>query len=137
MEKIGLNYKKIYDNELEFTKNDIKVTYLINTSNPHHLEKNREKIKDFTDLIIIGHDPDSTILKYTNELITFWGSTRTYYNRNCYLDGESEQKNQIIWKLNRETEIKSKFIRFNLIKNKNDIVSTDKWNIFLNVINSL
>jgi len=131
MERIGMNYKKISDNELEFTKGDKKITYFVNTSMPEHIDRVKDRIKDFDNLIVMGHDPNSCILNYTSKKITFWGNTETIYSK---IDREDEHydyyKDYLCFKMNRDENIRKKFHRFNII-DRCGATSFDRWTTFI------
>jgi hypothetical protein len=111
MERIGMTYRKISDDELEFTNETQKVTYFINTSLPEHIDKVKGRIKGFDNWICIGHDPNYEVIKYAAPHITFWGSTRTMYGKNDYY------KNSLFYKLSEDKEIRKRFTGFNIIHN--------------------
>lgn len=130
MEKIGMKYKKISDDELEFTNDKQLVTYFINTSMPEHIDKVKSRIKGFDNFIVMGHDPDSTVLKYTNNKITFWGNEYTYYRRDDLCDEINKTQNNIISRLHREIKTRNKFNWFNIIKG-NKVYRFDRWSNFV------
>ena len=137
MKKIGMNYKKISDNELKFTNEIQTVTYFVNTSIPEHIDRISVRIKDFDNLIVMGHDPDSIVLKYTNKNLTLWGNTETVYSK-CY-DDIGECKNNLCFRMNREKSIRNRFLHFNLIDGRISsyyklrplITSFDNWSKFV------
>lgn len=109
MERIGMTYRKISDNELEFTNETQKVTYLVNTSLPEHIDKVKERIKGFDNWICMGHDPDYEAIKYAAPHITFWGNSRTNYTKSDYY------KNSLFYKIAEDTEIRKRFTGFNIV----------------------
>tara|TARA_B100001250_G_scaffold397883_1_gene405494 strand:+ start:474 stop:1145 length:672 start_codon:yes stop_codon:yes gene_type:complete len=109
MIEMGMNYKKISENELEFTNDSQRVTYFINTSMPDHIDRVKDRIKDFDVFIVIGHNPDSEALKYTTKKISFWGGINTVYTP------EDEELTHVITRLCNEKKFISKFHQFNLL----------------------
>ena len=81
MDKINMSYKQISENEIEFTNETQRVTYFINTAIPDHIDRIKERINDFDNLIVMGHIPHSIILDYTTKSLTFWGNKRTVYSK--------------------------------------------------------
>ena len=129
MERIGMKYRKISDNELEFTnERGQRVTYFINTAMPDHINRVKRRIRNFDNLIVMGHNPDSTALEHTDRKITFWGNTATAY-QNCTCD-DSDSKDNVIWRLNREDETRKKFYWFNVIDG-NKVHRFDRWSNFI------
>lgn len=137
MERIGMKYKKISDNELEFTnERGQRVTYFINTAMPEHINRVKCRIRNFDNLIVMGHDPDSTALDYTDRKITLWGNTHTVYkidekdgkDRN-YIPAIKEEKG-VIWRLNKEVKTRKMFNWFNIIKG-NKVHRFDRWSNFI------
>ena len=126
MEKIGMKYEEISDNELKFTNETQTVTYFVNTAMPDHIDRVKERIKDFDNFIVMGHDPDSTAIKYTTKNITFWGNTKTVYSK-C---DDDENKNALCFRIHRENTIRERFLRFNIIDG-DDVTNFDNWSNFV------
>lgn len=134
MEQYG--FTKIQDrkNKLLF-QNEIgqTIVYFINTSIPHHIHTIIPDINDFTDFIVIGHDPDSTILQYTKHKVHFWGNSQTWYKKLNHEDYEYEVYNNTLFRLHRESQIRNKFKNFNMIMDDQKVKTTHSWNAFLNI----
>lgn len=118
-----------------FKYNDQRITYFYNTSIPEDLCKIGQFIKNFNNLIVIGHDPFNDFLKYSAENITFWGNTNTCYftqyskdDKFVKLDKENEK---IIYNLNYYKEFRKKFLSFNMIDSDNNIFVFNEWKHFL------
>ncbi len=109
MGKIGMKYNKISENELEFTNENQRVTYFINTAIPDHLDRVKDRIKGFDVFIVIGHDPHSEVLKYTTNKITFWGAKNTVYSE------EFESEDQLTYRMCNEEAVRDKFNQYNLM----------------------
>ena len=110
MEEIGMKYKKISENELEFSNESQRVTYFINTAIPDHIDRVKDRIKGFDVFIVIGHDPHSEVLKYTTNKIIFWGAKNT-----VYASEEFELEDQLTYRMCNEEEVRDKFNQFNLM----------------------
>ena len=109
----------------------LEYRYFINTSIPEDIDRVKDEIKDFNNIIVMGHDPDSIVLKFTNKIINFWGNSSTVYNKIDSEDNYSEYHNNLIYQLNREKDVRKKFFRFNIIKD-DTVISFDIWNNFIN-----
>lgn len=120
MERIGMIYRKISEDELEFTNETQRVTYFVNTSLPEHIDKVKERIKGFDNWICMGHDPDYEAIKYAAKHITFWGNNGTVYTKDGYY------KNCLFYKIAEDEDIRKRFTSFNII-DKVNIVSYREW----------
>jgi len=134
MKDIGLKYKKVSENELEFTNETQRVTFFVNTSVPEDNDRIKTRIKDFDNWIVMGHDPDASVLKYTTKNITFWGNRETSYSK-CEQDDYRKNVNELCFHLNRIGTIKNHFTRFNCIHN-GKVNSFDNWYSFVKHTNS-
>lgn len=129
------NFKLIHKNgdTYIFESSTQTVMYYINTAIPDDIHKIQKDIKDFEHIIVMGHDPNSEFMKYSNKKITLWGNINTVYKDEYYdrFAKEEGEDNNIIFKLNYEKEYKNKFKKFKIIKD-GDITEFDIWDDFLN-----
>ena len=136
MKRIGMKYKKISDNELEFTNETQIVTFFVNTSMPEHIDRVANRIKDFNHWIVMGHDPNITALQHTSQNITFWGDSKTVYAPCSETKMKREDKyynefkDQLCFQINRDEKVKNKFSRFNIITG-DSVSSFDSWSNFI------
>jgi hypothetical protein len=136
MEKINMNYKKISDNEIEFTNETQRVTYFINTAIPDHIERVKDRINNFDNLIVVGHIPDSIILNYTTKPLVFWGNTNTSYTTSKHDEKYAEERVLLCYRMHRELPIKQKFYNFNLIK-ETGLMCFTNWSTFVSYTTNL
>ena len=131
MERIGMTYKKVSENELEFTNDTQRITFFVNTSMPEHIERVKHRIKDFDQWVVMGHDPDITALEHTSQNITFWGNTNTVYTK---INSEDEYydnyKDQLCFQMNRDEKVRNRFSNFNIIAGQ-DTFNYDTWANFI------
>ena len=136
MEKINMSYKKISENEIEFTNGTQRVTYFINTAIPDHIDRIKERINDFDNLIVMGHIPDSIILDYTTKPLTFWGNKQTVYSKCKRHEKYAEERVLLCYRMHRELLIKQKFYNFNLIK-ETGLMCFTNWSKFVSYTTNL
>ena len=131
MERIGMKYKKISDNELEFTNETQRVTFFVNTSMPEHIYRVENRIQDFNHWIIMGHDPNIAALEHTSQNITFWGNTNTVYTKDSTEDRYyNEFKDELCFQINRNKKVRNRFSHFNIIKG-DSVTSFGSWENFI------
>ena len=131
--KYGYIYIKNDNDRYIFKKNDKTVIYYVNTSIPEDLNKVYNDIKDFDNLIVMGHDPNSDILKATSKKINFWGNKLTSYKKDLYYDKfakDNEEDNNVGYNLNYIYNFYSKFKSFNLVNCNGKISKYKTWNVF-------
>tara|TARA_B100001250_G_scaffold406161_1_gene424771 strand:- start:389 stop:1063 length:675 start_codon:yes stop_codon:yes gene_type:complete len=117
--------------ELYFYNNNTEITYYINTAVPDDLSHIKMNITNFTDLIVIGHDPHYHILNYTTARITFWGNQQTVYWCNDD-DISPDDIHGVIYKLNTDKKIRKQFKSFNLLMNSGEYITFSDWDCFVN-----
>ena len=113
MKKNKMNLINIDNNLRVYSNGKQKVKYYTNTAIPGHYDIIKEDIKNFTTLIVAGHDPDSIILESSHNKINFVGFENTsYYNEsNSYI----ENYNSVIHRLHNGN-IENKFNQFSYYK---------------------
>ena len=113
-------YKDI--EKLVFKNGNQEIIYYVNVSIPEDLEFIEETIFNYNNLIVKEHIPDSSILKYTERLITFWGDKTICYNSDI-----NSCKNSICYNLNNDN-YNEYFKKYNIIEDKGlNIVSMKTW----------
>ena len=130
IDKINMSYKKISENEIEFTNETQRVTYFINTAIPDHIDRIKDRIKDFDNLIVMGHIPNSIILDYTTKPLIFWGNKGTVYSTSKHDEEYAENKVLLCYRMHRELPVKQKFYNFNLIK-ETGLMCFTNWSKFV------
>ena len=117
--------------EINITGLEKDVLYYVNTVIPHDLKKIRKSINGFTNLIVMGHDPNYEIMNYTDKKVTFWGNLNTVYNLPTpeYLD--RCEKFGVIYKLNTDIDFRNKFKSYNLLTGNNKYISFTNWETFV------
>ena len=60
-------------NSFIYSNGKLEIEYITNTRIPENLDYVVEKIRDFELLIVIGHNPHSSIMNYTSKLVKFVG----------------------------------------------------------------
>ena len=108
-----------------------EVLYYVNTVIPHDLTKIKSSINGFTNLIVMGHDPNYEIMNYTDKKVTFWGNLNTIYNLPDPKFLDRSDKYGVIYKLTIDTDFRNKFKSFNLLTGKNEYISFTNWDTFV------
>ena len=123
------------DDKYIFKSSSQKVIYFINTAIPDDIDKIKDDISDFEHIIVMGHDPNSEFMKYTKKKIIFWGNKTTIYQDNYYdkFAKESNEDNNICYKLNYIKNYENKFKYFRKINSDGKIEEFEKWNDFLKI----
>ena len=115
--------------KLTFNYKDQTIQYFINLSIPEHIDIIKNDIQNFNHLIISGFDPHSSILKYTEKPITFWGNINTIYNTPIYNNclSVNNNKDTILYRLNYESLFEKNFNKFYFIENNTRISCFRYW----------
>ena len=79
LDKHNLKFVRKDGNRLYYKRDEFELVYLINTSIPEHLEKNKDLIDGFEVLIDVGHHPHVDVLRYAAEDVEFVGNFSTSY----------------------------------------------------------
>ena len=129
----NFKFKSNNDDKYIFESSSQKVIYFINTGMPDDIDKIKDDISDFEHIIVMGHDPDSKFMEYAKKKIIFWGNKTTVYQDDYYdrFAKESNEDNNICYKLNYIKNYQDKFKYFRKINNNGMIEEYDKWDDFL------
>jgi len=79
LDKHNLKFVRKDGNRLYYKQDEFELVYLISTSIPEHLEKNKDLIDGFEVLIDVGHHPHIDVLRYAAESVEFVGNSSTSY----------------------------------------------------------
>ena len=131
-EMLKVKYKLLLNEEnLRVYNNKNKtVNYLINTSIPDDNDKILDLVINCQNLIVAGHDPDSSLIDRIENKLNFIGFDKTNFD----VEETPENKNSVIHRLHTEVSFQQKFKKFTFVKN-NDIFHFKNWNQFCKFVN--
>ena len=93
-------------NSFIYSNGKLEIEYITNTRIPENLDYVVEKIRDFELLIVIGHNPHSSIMNYTSKLVKFVGANGSPYIINSE---NSENSDSLLYRLNMDYSYRDRF----------------------------